>query len=123
MTSANYDRNRKIYEERLSGETYTVLSKKYGVTPGNATAIFNHMKKQESLKCNPYYPILASLTQNDQLITRAIHVLNRSNLNPRETLLGLSKNDLLKCRNCGETTAALILQVAEIIRGTEEHGG
>lgn len=119
MVSTNYDRNKSIYEERLNGETYTALSEKYGITPSHTTAIFNHMKKQESLKCNPYYPILASLTQNDQLITRAIHVLNRSNLNPRETLLGLTKKDLLKCRNCGKTTAELILQVAEIIRETD----
>lgn len=120
MASSNYERNRCIYEERLSGESYVAISEKYGISPSSATAIFNQMRNRESLRSNPYYPIMTILTQNEQLITRAIHVLNRCDLNPKETLLQLSKKDLLTCRNCGETTAELILQVAEIVRKAEE---
>ena len=57
-----------------------------------------------------------SLTDNEEMITRTITVLERNKLNSDEAILNVTRKELLKCRNCGEVMIGLILRIAESIR-------
>ena len=74
------------------------------------------MNKKEELKNHRYYQLLISLTDNEEMITRTIHVLERNNLDSTEALLNVSRKELFKCRNCGEVMVELIIKLAELLR-------
>lgn len=60
-----------------------------------------------------------SLTDNEEMITRTITVLERNKLNTDEAILNVTRKELLKCRNCGEVMIDLILRIAESIRSEQ----
>lgn len=113
---AKLERNREIYEERLAGAPYTKLAEKYGITTNCVRTIFNREQKKEELKNHKYYQLLVSLTENEEMISRTIHVLERNGLDSNEAIINVTRKELLKCRNCGEVMTDLILKIAEILR-------
>lgn len=115
---AKLERNREIYEERLAGAPYTKLAEKYGITTNCVRTIFNREQKKEELKNHKYYQLLVSLTDNEEMISRTIHVLERNGLDSNEAIINVTRKELLKCRNCGEVMTDLILKIAEILRET-----
>ena len=62
------------------------------------------------------YKELVSLTDSDEMITRTVHVLERNELASAEAIMNVTKKELLKCRNCGDVMADLILKIADILR-------
>ena len=54
------------------------------------------------------------------MITRTVHVLERNGLDSPEAIMNVTRNDLLKCRNCGEVMAKLILDIADILRNEQK---
>lgn len=116
MVEAKVERNRKIYEARESGVSFSELGQKYGVTSTCVKTIYEREKKKEKLKQHKYYNILVSLTDNEEMITRTITVLERYNLNTNEAILNVTRKELLKCRNCGEVMIDLILRIADSLR-------
>jgi len=116
MVEAKVERNREIYEARENGASFSELGRKYGVTSTCIKTIYEREKKKEELKQHKYYNILVSLTDNEEMITRTINVLERNKLNTDEAILNVTRKELLKCRNCGEVMIDLILRIAESIR-------
>lgn len=108
---AKLERNREIYEAREGGVSFSELGRKYGVTSTCVKTIYEREKKKEELKQHKYYNILVSLTDNEEMITRTITVLERHNLNTDAAILNVTRKELLKCRNCGEVMTDLILQI------------
>lgn len=116
MAEAKLDRNKAIYEERESGISFTELAEKYGVTVTCLKTIYNREKKKVELKDERYFQILVSLTDNEEMISRTLHVLERNELNSAEAIMRVPRKELLKCRNCGEVMADLIMKIADILR-------
>ena len=69
---------------------------------------------------NAYYQLLVSLTDSEEMITKTVHVLERNKLNSAEAIMSVSRKELLKCRNCGDVMADLILKIADILRKEKE---
>ncbi len=116
MAEAKTERNREIYEARLRGETFTKIAERYGVTVPSVRSIFEKEQKKEELKKLRIYQVLLTLTDDEQIIMKTMRVLRINHLDSKEALLGVTKKELLKCNNCGEVMANLILQVADILR-------
>ena len=116
---AKLERNKDIYEKRLSGKTFTEIGEQYGVTSNRARLIFENEKRKEELKQHKYYNVLVSLTDNEEMITRTITVLERYKLNTDEAIVSVTRKELLKCRNCGDVMIDLILRIAERIRNEQ----
>ncbi len=116
MAEAKLERNREIYEARERGASFSELGREYGVTSSCIKTIYEREKKKEELKQHKYFNILMSLTDNEEMITRTITVLERNKLNSDEAILNVTRKELLKCRNCGEVMIGLILRIAESIR-------
>lgn len=116
MAEAKLERNREIYEARERGASFGELGREYGVTGSCIKTIYEREKKKEKLKQHKYFNILVSLTDNEEMITRTITVLERNKLNTDEAILNVTRKELLKCRNCGEVMIDLILRIAECIR-------
>ena len=116
MADAKIERNRELYEAKEAGVPFTKLAEKYGMTVTCAKTIYRREKIKEELKNERYYQLIVSLTDNEEMITRTVHVLERNNLNSAEAIMNVTKNDLLRCRNCGEVMAKLILDIADILR-------
>lgn len=113
---AKLERNREIFEERLNGAPFTKLAEKYGISANCVRTIFNREQKKEELKNHKYYQLLRELTDNEEMISRTIHVLERNGLDSNEAILNVTRKELLKCRNCGEVMTDLILKIAEMLR-------
>jgi len=120
MAEAKKDRNREIYEAKEAGAPYTKLSEKYGMTVTCVKTIYNREKIKEELKDERYYQLLVSLTDSEEMITKTVHVLERNKLNSAEAIMSVSRKELLKCRNCGDVMADLILKIADILRKEKE---
>ena len=116
MAEAKLDRNKAIYEEREAGVSFKELADKYGVTVTCLKTIYNREKKKVELKDERYFQILVSLTDNEEMISRTLHVLERNELNSAEAIMRVSRKELLKCRNCGEVMTDLIMKIADILR-------
>ena len=116
MAEAKKDRNREIFEAKEAGAPYTKLSEKYGMTVTCVKTIYNREKIKEELKDERYYQLLVSLTDSEEMITRTVHVLERNELASAEAIMNVTKKELLKCRNCGDVMANLILKIADILR-------
>ena len=56
-----------------------------------------------------------SLTDSEEMITRTVHVLERNELDSAEAIMNVTRKELLKCRNCGDVMADLILKIADIL--------
>lgn len=108
--------NREIYEAKLKGVPVKRLAEQYGISEGSVRTVCNKKEQKERLKDERYYQILVSLIDNEETLTRAINVIERNGFGSKEALLKVTKKRLLQCRNCGQTTADWILQVAEILR-------
>ena len=54
ISKENVARNRKIYEERLNGDTFTVIGKRHGITPSRARTIFVQAKASGQEFLNPH---------------------------------------------------------------------
>ena len=116
---AKLERNKTIYEEREAGTTYSELARRYEITPNCVRIIYEREKKKEELKEHQYYKILSSLTDNEEMITRTIHMLQRNALDSNEAILNVTRKQLMKCRLCGEVMTDLVLKVADILREKE----
>lgn len=116
---AKLERNKTIYEEREAGTTYSELARRYEITPNCVRIIYEREKKKEELKEHQYYKILSSLTDNEEMITRTIHMLQRNGLDSNEAILNVTRKQLMKCRLCGEVMTDLVLKVADILREKE----
>lgn len=116
MADAKKDRNREIFEARESGASFTSLAKKYGVTETCVRIIYMREERKERLKQHKYYQLLTSLTDNEEMITRTIHVLERSGYDSDEAIMSVTRAELLRCRNCGEVMINLIFQIADKLR-------
>ena len=117
---AKIERNREIYEARLKGASFKELAVKYGITDSCVRTIFVREERKEKLKDTQYYQILTSLTDNEEMITRTIHVLERNELDSNEALLNVTKIELQRCRNCGDVMIDLILKIADVIRSEQK---
>jgi len=116
---AKLERNREIYEARVSGASFRELALKYGVTDSCVRTIFEREERKERLKDTRYYQILTSLTDNEEMITRTIHVLERNELDSNEAILNVTRKELQRCRNCGDVMIDLIMKIADVIRSEE----
>jgi len=116
MAEAKLDRNKVIYEEREAGVSFKELADKYGVTVTCLKTIYNREKKKVEMNDERYFQILVSLTDNEEMISRTLHVLERNELNSAEAIMRVSRKELLKCRNCGEVMTDLIMKIADILR-------
>lgn len=110
------DENRVIYEAILNGETRKALATRYGLTCNAIDTIFRREKRKEASKDYRFYQILVDIIDKEETKTRMLNVIQRNGFGTDEELLKVNKNMLLKCRNCGEGTANLILKVADILR-------
>ena len=110
MAEAKKDRNRELYEAKEAGVPFTKLAEKYGMTVTCANTIYRREKIKEEHKNERYYQLLVSLTDSDEMITRTVHVLERNELASAEAIMNVTKKELLKCRNCGDVMADLILK-------------
>ena len=113
---AKLERNRTIYEEREAGTTYSELARRYEITPNCVRIIYEREKKKEELKEHKYYNVFLSLTDNEEMITRTIHMLERNGLDSNDAILSATRKQLMKCRLCGEVMTDLILKAAEVLR-------
>ena len=113
---AKIERNRDIYEAREAGKTFAELARQYEITSNCARIIYEREKKKEELKQHKYYNVLASLTDNEEMITRTIHMLQRNGLDSNEAILNATRKQLMKCRLCGEVMTDLVLKVADVLR-------
>jgi len=111
------ERNREMFEASLRGESVAKIAEKYGTSYSSVKNILEKEQKKEELKGERYYQILTTLTDSPELVMRTVHVLERSGLNSKEAILSVTRNDLLRCRNCGVTIASLILKIADTLRG------
>ena len=116
---AKMERNREIYEAREGGTTFAELARRYVITPNCVRIIYEREKKKEELKEHKYYNVLASLTDNEEMITRTIHMLQRNGLDSDEAILSATRKQLMKCRLCGEVMTDLILKAADVLREQE----
>jgi len=116
MAEAKKDRNREIYEAKEAGVPLTKLAEKYDMTVTCVKTIYRREKIKEELKDERYYQLLVSFTDSEEMITKTVHVLERNNLNSAEAIMSVTKKELLKCRNCGDVMADLILKIADILR-------
>lgn len=107
---------REIYEARLKGIPVKRLSEKYGISEGCVRTVCSREEQKERLKNQRYYQILISLTNDEELITRTLNVIERNNLASRESICEVTREQLLRYRNCGQVTTELILRTAEILR-------
>ena len=121
MVDAKIDRNREIYEEREAGAPFTQLAEKYGMTTTCVNTIYKREKIKEELKNERYYQLLVSLTDSEKMITKTVHVLERNHINSAEAIMNVTKKELLKCRNCGDVMADLILKIGEILRSEKDN--
>lgn len=117
---AKKERNRELYEARINGASFKKLALKYGITDNCVRTIFMREERKEKLKDTRYYQILTSLTDNEEMITRTVHVLERNELDSNEALLKVTKKELQRCRNCGDVMIDLILKIAGVIRSEEK---
>ncbi len=120
MAEAKKDRNRELYEAKEAGVPFTKLAEKFGMTVTCANTIYRREKIKEEHKNDRYYQLLVSLTDSEEMITRTVHVLERNGLDSPEAIMNVTRNDLLKCRNCGEVMAKLILDIADILRNEQK---
>lgn len=120
MAEAKKDRNREIYEAKEAGVPLTKLAEKYDMTVTCVKTIYRREKIKEELKDERYYQLLVSLTDSEEMVTKTVHVLERNNLNSAEAIMSVTKKELLKCRNCGDVMADLILKIAAILRKEKE---
>ena len=120
MADAKTARNRELYEAKEAGVPFTKLAEKYGMTVTCAKTIYNREKIKEELKDEKYYQLLVSLTDSEEMITKTVHVLERNKLNSAEAIMSVSRKELLKCRNCGDVMADLILKIADILHKEKE---
>ena len=120
MEDAKIERNREIYEEREAGVPFTKLAEKYGMTTTCVNTIYKREKIKEELKDERYYQILVSLTDSEKMVTKTVHVLERNRINSAEAIMNVTRKELLKCRNCGDVMADLILKIGEILRTEKE---
>ena len=115
MAEAKTDRNREIYEAIEAGTPLARAAEKYEMTITCVKTIYKREKIKEELKDERYYQLLVSLTDSEEMITKTVHVLERNKLNSVEAIMNITKKELLKCRNCGEVMANLILKIADIL--------
>ena len=108
--------NREIYEARLNGEPVKKLSEKYGISNNAINTIVRREERKERLKDQRFYHILVSLTEDEELLTRTLNVLERNNIDSDETIMGVTKEQLLRYRNCGKATTELILKTVKLLR-------
>lgn len=120
MIDAKTERNRELYEAKEAGVPFTKLAEKYGMTVTCANTIYKREKIKEELKNERYYQLLVTLTDSEEMVTRTVHVLERNGLNSAEAIINVTRKELLKCRNCGEVMAKLILDIADILRKEKE---
>lgn len=114
------ERNRAIYEARISGSKFTDVAEKYGITSNRARQIYENEKKKEEIKKYKYYNILSSFTDNEKMITMTINVLKSNRLDSRENLITVTRKELLKYWNCGEVMTELIMQLSEFLQENKE---
>ena len=115
ISEIDEETRRKIYEERLAGATYKSLEKKYDISYDVIINICRKVERHERLMQEKYYQILLSLTDDQNMIIRAVNVLERYGLNSVDAITKVTRYQLLKCRSCGVATADLILKIAERI--------
>lgn len=115
MAEAKTDRNREIYEAIEAGTPLARAAEKYEMTITCVKTIYKREKIKEELKDERYYQLLVSLTDSEEMITKTVHVIERNKLNSVEAIMNITKKELLKCRNCGEVMANLILKIADIL--------
>jgi len=120
----NKERNRKIYEERLSGKTIADLSCEYGVCEQRIKHIYDQEQRKEDKKDDRLYQLLFALSDNDQLSTKACTVLRRAGADSEAEIVKLDRKQLKKLRGCGSKMEDLIMRVIEEIRkdGMDEQG-
>jgi len=73
----NKERNRKIYEERLSGKTIADLSCEYGVCEQRIKHIYDQEQRKEDKKDDRLYQLLFALSDNDP----ALELVRAENIN------------------------------------------
>ena len=115
------ERNRAIYEARISGSKFKDISMKYGITSNRAKQIYEREKKKQEIKQYKYYEILSCFTDNEKMIIKTINVLERNELDSKEKLITITRKELLKYWNCGEVMTDLILKVADVLKEQREN--
>lgn len=116
MQDAKVERNREVYEDRLSGMSIAKLSEKYGVTGQCIKTIIEREERKERLRDYRWYQILEEVADCEEMVTRTVHVLERSGYDSEEAIMSVTRNELLRCRNCGEAMIKLIFRIADILR-------
>lgn len=110
------ERNRKIQEEHLQGKNLYQLSKEYGVCVERIRTICKQQLRKEKRDKNELFVLLFSLTDNEQLATKACTVLRRAHADSKEEVVKLDSAKLRKMRGCGAKMEELIMKAIEVIR-------
>jgi len=121
---AKVERNRAIYEKRLTGATFKEIAEEFGISVGCARTHFEKEKRNEERKSNPIYVKLRTITDNEEFISRVWTILRRNNMLTKEELIKVERSFLIKkCRTCGEVLADIIMELAEKVREEDEKNG
>lgn len=100
----------------MKGESFKKLSERYGISACAVETVCQREERKERLKDQRYYQIIVSLSNDEELISRIFHVIERNKLDSEEELFKVTKERLMRLRNCGKTTTELILKAVELIK-------
>lgn len=101
------ERNLKIYEMRLGGATFSSIAKEFGLSGARVRYICRKIERMKSRNsdefCTTLFPDL--MPKNGQ---RLLTALRRSGIDTIEKLLIKTKSDILRLRNIGKDSCALL---------------
>lgn len=110
------ERNRQMYEEYLEGATFTELAKRYEVSVTRARSLCKMEKVREEHLRHEVFRVLFILTDDEQMISKTITVLERLGATTIEEVLKLDRKVLMKTRNCGTVITELIMNAKEFFQ-------